>query len=95
MTLEDLRGLLASPAPDDLQLVLSVATLRELAGSTAPEVPPEELLTPEQAAGRLGVSVDWLYRRTRTLPFARKLSRKVTRYSAAGLAAYLRERDSK
>ena len=53
----------------------------------------EELLTAPEAAGRLGVSVDWLYRRTRSLPFARKLSRKVVRYSVRGLEEYLARRD--
>jgi len=54
---------------------------------------PEELLTAEEAARRLGVSVDWLYRRARSLPFVKKLSRKVTRYSAEGIAAYLSARE--
>ena len=93
MTLEELRALLAGPTPGDLQLVLPVATLRELAAPGSPQPAAEELLTPDQAAQRLGVTVDWLYRRTRTLPFARKLSRKVVRYSATGLAAYLVKRD--
>lgn len=67
----------------------------ELLGGAGASLPAtaDELLTAEQAAERLGVSVDWLYRRTGRLPFARKLSRRVVRYSAAGLAAYLAARE--
>ncbi len=51
-------------------------------------VPPSEtdkLLTPEEAADTLSVKVPWLYRNWQRLPFARKLSRKVLRFSEAGL----------
>lgn len=61
-------------------------------GNGAGQDKPEELLTAEEAAERLGVTPDWLYRRAKSLPFVRKLSRKVTRYSAAGIAAYLAAR---
>ncbi len=56
--------------------------------SNAHPVPPSEtdkLLSPENAAALLGVKVTWLYRHAKTLPFARKLSRKVLRFSEAGL----------
>ena len=46
---------------------------------------PDKLLTPGQAAALLNVKVAWLYRNRRRLPFARKLSRKVLRFSEAGL----------
>jgi predicted DNA-binding transcriptional regulator AlpA len=42
-------------------------------------------LKPEEAARALGVSVRWLYRHHRQLPFARKLSRKTLRFSESGL----------
>jgi len=42
-------------------------------------------LKPEEAARVLGVSVRWLYRHHRQLPFARKLSRKTLRFSESGL----------
>ena len=45
-----------------------------------------------QAAAILGVSPQWLYRHTRTLPFARKLSRKKTVYSEAGIRRWLEMR---
>jgi predicted DNA-binding transcriptional regulator AlpA len=69
--------------------------LQPLASPT-PSVGTEEssdrLLTPQEASQRLGVSVRWLYRRSGKLPFARKLSHKVIRYSEAGIRRYLAAR---
>ena len=63
----------------------------QAAGAT-PAVPaPARLLTPEEAAGRLSVTVRWLYRHSGQLPFTRKLSRKVLRFEAAGLERWLKE----
>jgi hypothetical protein len=45
----------------------------------------EELLTAEQAAALLSVSVDWMYRHASGLPFTKRLSRKALRFSKAGL----------
>jgi predicted DNA-binding transcriptional regulator AlpA len=42
-------------------------------------------LKPEEVARALGVSVRWLYRHHRQLPFAHKLSRKTLRFSESGL----------
>jgi excisionase family DNA binding protein len=51
----------------------------------------DTLLTVEEAAQRLGVSKDWLYRRSRKLPFVVRLSRHV-RYSAEGIERFIRSR---
>jgi predicted DNA-binding transcriptional regulator AlpA len=45
----------------------------------------DQLLTPEAAAQQLGVSPRWLYRHAAKLPFTRRLSRKVLRFSETGL----------
>jgi excisionase family DNA binding protein len=45
----------------------------------------DHYLTVEEAAGKLNVTVSWLYRHAGKLPFARKLSRKVLRFSESGL----------
>jgi hypothetical protein len=45
----------------------------------------DDLLSLEDAARRLGVAVPWLRRRAKTLPFTRKLSHKIVRFSARGL----------
>lgn len=94
MTLAELRAIVAVLPADVTQLTLPVWTVRELLGVERLETSVEDkLLLPEEAAARIGVSVDWLYRRTKDLPFARKISRKVTRYSAKGLAEYISLRD--
>jgi hypothetical protein len=45
----------------------------------------DRLLTLDEAAAALKVEPAWLKRRASKLPFARKLSRKVIRFSEAGL----------
>ena len=51
----------------------------------------DTLLTVDQAAERLGVSKDWLFRRSRTLPFVVRLGRHL-RFSNRGIDRYLRSR---
>jgi predicted DNA-binding transcriptional regulator AlpA len=75
---------------------LRPAVAEEPAAPTAPALaapPPagsaDDLLTVAEAATLLRVSPRWLYRHARTLPFARKLSRKVLRFSRAGVARWL------
>jgi hypothetical protein len=55
--------------------------------TTNPEA--EHLLTPQEAAASLGVTVTWLYRHASTLPFTRRLSRKALRFSETGLQRWL------
>ena len=50
---------------------------------------PDELLTVEQAAERLGLSVDYLYRNHSRLPFARRMGRTL-RFSSLGIDEYIR-----
>ena len=81
-----------------------VATLRAIVGepqphrpttdpaSTAPAWSADNLLTIDEAAAMLRVSPRWLYRHATTLPFSRKLSRKVLRFSRAGIARWLATR---
>jgi predicted DNA-binding transcriptional regulator AlpA len=57
--------------------------------SVSPQEPSDRLLTPQEAAQLLGVTVRWLYRRADKLPFGRRLSRKTLRFSEAGLRRYL------
>ena len=49
----------------------------------------ERLLTPQEAASLLGVTVGWLYRHSSQFTFTRKLSRKVLRFHEAGLRRYI------
>jgi len=54
---------------------------------------PDELLTVEQAAERLGLSVDYLYRNHPRLPFARRMGR-ILRFSSLGIDEYIRRTHS-
>jgi len=70
----------------------ALASRLRLPAAAAPNDPPGEadrLLAPAEAAERLGVTTRWLYRHANQLPFTRRLSRKVLRFSEVGLRRYL------
>jgi hypothetical protein len=48
-----------------------------------------DLMTIDEAAAMLRLTPRWLYRHAKQLPFARKLSRKVLRFSRTGAAKWL------
>jgi excisionase family DNA binding protein len=50
------------------------------------------MLDVDEAATLLGVSRRWLYRHGKTLPFTRPISRKVVRFSRAGIQRWLATR---
>ena len=50
------------------------------------------LLSAREAATMLDVTPRWLYRRARRLPFAKRLSPKVLRFSEDGIRRYLETR---
>ncbi len=58
-------------------------------GRSEPQPENDHLLTAEEAASILGVTVRWLYRHARNLPFARRLSRKALRFSEVGLKRWM------
>jgi predicted DNA-binding transcriptional regulator AlpA len=58
----------------------------EAPAATAPE--PDTMLTIQEAAQRLRRSTKWLYRRARTLPFARRVGRSLV-FSRAGLEKWV------
>jgi hypothetical protein len=77
-----------------VQLVPVLTTMLTAVRSEDPKKTPAErpdaddrALSAAQAGAMIGVSPQWLYRHTRTLPFTRKLSRKKTVYSEAAFAA--------
>lgn len=49
------------------------------------------LLTVPQAADRLSVSSDWIYKRSDELPFVRKIRPQTTRVSEAALQRWIRD----
>jgi hypothetical protein len=60
--------------------------------ASAPACGKADLFTIDEAAAMLRVSPRWLYRHAKNLPFSRKLSRKVLRFSRAGIARWLATR---
>ncbi len=75
-------------------LVLNVLWTRQLAARaepTASQSVDDTLLDIQDAAQRLKTSTDWLYRHARQLPFTVRNGRQL-RFSAAGIARYIRER---
>lgn len=88
---------LASEVPSDQAAgyichLAAVQTM--LAARMAPTAPssedePDQLLTADEAAQRLNVSKDWLYRHAATLPFTVRPTPKRLRFSGQGIAAYI------
>lgn len=77
------------------QLALRAQHGRSSSSMAGPPPPIEErLLTPREAASRLGVTRRWLYRHATELPFTRRLSRRSLRFSEAGLARFLAQKRS-
>jgi excisionase family DNA binding protein len=74
----------------DLEAVRAVAWQR-LSASSAPtrEESRDSMLSVEQAARRLGISVKFLYTHSSRFPFTRHIGRRL-RFSAIGLDAYIR-----
>jgi excisionase family DNA binding protein len=88
----------AIPVPRDVLLKLLDRT-PTAAGPHMPEVPNAEgqpsqdrLLTVDQAASRLAVTSDWLYRHWHKVPGAVKLGRRQLRFSAARLDRFVEAR---
>lgn len=53
----------------------------------------DKLLTVEEAAELMACSADYLYRRAKSLPFARRVGRML-RFSEKGITAYLESKKS-
>lgn len=52
----------------------------------------DRLLTVDEAAERLGMSVTWLYKNAARLPFTRRIGQRTVRFSATGITRYLTSR---
>lgn len=72
----------------DLELIRVTATAR--LNSPVIESRPDMLLTVTEAAARMNLSKNYLYRHSRRLPFTRRVGRAL-RFSSAGLDNYLRK----
>jgi excisionase family DNA binding protein len=71
----------------DLEEIRASAMARLL--SPAVESGPDEMLDIDQAAERMNLSKDYLYRHHKRFPFARRIGRKLL-FSSAGLDSYLK-----
>ena len=71
------------------QIPFLEVSLRDIA-SPSPE--PDQLLTAQQAGKIADVHARWFYRHAKQLPFSRRLSRKVLRFSETGLRHWLATR---
>lgn len=88
--LDAVQKLSAEQMPEllgELEVVRTTALLRLSAPVVVP-VQHDELLSVDDAAGRLNVSRDYLYRNSRRYPFTRREGRKLL-FSSNGIDKYL------
>ena len=81
-----LRGKLS-----ELDTILLGRLLQSGNGQAEHSADGDKLLPAKAAAAKLGVSADWLYRHSQTLPFVVHIGRKVL-FSEAGIGKYIRQR---
>ena len=63
--------------------------LARLTGPSLVQSQADELLSAPEAARRLGISQDYLYRHHRDFPFARRVGRRLL-FSAVGIEKYIK-----
>jgi predicted DNA-binding transcriptional regulator AlpA len=68
---------------EELRRIIS-EEIKKLSGNGA-----DEWFDTERAAEFLGVSTEWIYRNRKRLPFARKVGRKMVRFSVAGMRKWM------
>jgi len=84
----DLRRQIGHLAADvDAALYQTLTEERTTDHRSDPE--PDQLLTPEAAAARFGVTKRWLLSHADDIPGVRRLSRKIVRFSERRLARFL------
>ena len=77
----------------ELETIRATALLRMSAPSSLPQQ-PDELLDVQEAAERLGVSADYLYRHAKEFPFAQRMGRNL-RFSSQGIDRYIQKNRAK
>ena len=102
----ELERVLAALSPEeiprlvgDLEKLQAIAYARLTAAAVNDQPRPagaahDELLDIEEAAHRLSLSTDWLYRRAKELPFTVRLGRGL-RFSARGIERYIHQRQGR
>lgn len=92
IVLEAVRQMTAEQLPEllgELEVVRATAMLKLSAPTTASQ-PHDELLGVEAAAERLGVSADYLYRHSKTLPFTRRMGKRLL-FSSLGIERHIKQ----
>jgi excisionase family DNA binding protein len=77
-----------------LAALQAVLASRLGSGETIAAVAEDSLLTVAEAAERLGLSRDWLYRHSRQLSFTVRVGRHL-RFSSHGIDRYIRQRQGR
>lgn len=70
---------------------MAAMAMLQVGTGTAEAQPPDQNLTVEEAARRLGMSKDYLYRNARRLPFSRRIGRRLL-FSSRGLDNWMARR---
>ena len=89
MTREDLLAQLASAEAERLRLLAQLFALEVTRTLHAPD---DRLLTVQEAAPILGISVDWLYRHADDFAFTIRPGPGQVRFSNLGIQDYVRKR---
>ncbi len=76
----------------ELEEVRYTALARLSAPARSPSSEPDQLLSIGEAACRLNVSKDYLYRHGKELPFMRRIGRKVL-FSSSGIDRHIQQQD--
>jgi excisionase family DNA binding protein len=89
-------GLQASELPavlGELERVKALLTAR--LSAPPPPSEPDRLLTVEQAAERLALAADTLYRKAKAFPFTVRLPGRQVRFSEAGIDRFIRSKQGR
>jgi hypothetical protein len=89
VSVEQVPVMLAHLATLQITLLARLLTMPPSYAQAQKVTEKDRLLTAEEAGVIAGVSPRWLYRHAPNLPFARRLSRKVLRFSETGLKSWL------
>jgi len=75
--------------------MMSTPAARDGLSGTTGAAGDDQLLSVAEAAQKLGVPKDWIYRRAGKLPFTVRLGPRHLRFSARGIERYIRQRQGR
>src|SRR6185312_6160196 len=89
--LESLRGMTPEQLPNllgELEVIRTTAMMRLTSSAQTPQA--DKLIGIDEAADRLGISKDYLYRHKGEYPFLKRMGGKIL-FSSAGIEAFIRK----